>query len=288
MELANAVRAQLGESPLWLPEHDIFCWLDLAGRAVHRFDPVTRENRVVASGFDTDLACLARLSDGDVLLVSARAFHRLDPLTGAVAACACPVRLHPGTCFNDGKVDRQGALWLGSSDVREEQPLGRLWRIERNRVIEIDAGFAVSNGPAFAPDGRAAYFADTFKKRIVRYALDDDGAVVARAVFAEVADGYPDGLTTDRAGRIWSAHWDGARITRYMPDGTIDRVFPVQARNVTSCAFGGGDLSTLLITTASLTADQPANAADADGGIFVHRCAQPGLAEPLFMAGEAP
>ena len=286
MELAHTVRAELGESPLWLPEHRVFCWLDLPGRTVHRFDPVTRDNSVIASGFDTDLACLARLPDGMALLVSAQGFQRLDPETGCLSPCACPVQRDPGTCFNDGKVDGHGALWLGSSDIREEAPLGRLWRIAKDGVTEIAAGIVVSNGPAFAPDGRAAYFADTFERRIVRYALDDEGRVVDSAVFADVADGYPDGLTVDRAGRVWSAHWDGACLTRYQPDGSIDDVLPVPARNVTSCAFGGADLSTLLVTTAADPTGRPTGLADADGAIFLHDAELPGLTEPLFEAGD--
>jgi sugar lactone lactonase YvrE len=229
---------------------------------------------------------LARLPDGMALLVSAQGFQRLEPVTGRLSPCACPIDLDPGTCFNDGKVDRHGALWLGSSDVCEEEPLGRLWRIARDGVTEIAAGFVVSNGPAFAPDGRAVYFADTFAKRILRYALDGEGSVVASAVFAEVADGYPDGLTVDSAGRIWSSHWDGAGLTRYLPDGSVDTFVPVPARNVTSCAFGGARLSTLFVTTAATATDQPARTADTDGAIFLHDAELPGLIEPLFEAGD--
>ena len=37
-----------------------------------------------------------------------------------------------------------------------------LWRIAPDRSATlIDAGFVVGNGPAFAPDGRTMYFADS-------------------------------------------------------------------------------------------------------------------------------
>ena len=44
----------------------------------------------------------------------------------------------------------------------------------------------------------------------------------------------------------------GGRVTRYDPDGKVDRVIALPVPQVTSCAFGGKDLDTLYITTASI------------------------------------
>ncbi|NIU07278.1 MAG: SMP-30/gluconolactonase/LRE family protein, partial [Phycisphaerae bacterium] len=33
-------------------------------------------------------------------------------------------------CFNDGKIDRQGRFWIGTSHIEETQPLGALYRID--------------------------------------------------------------------------------------------------------------------------------------------------------------
>jgi len=192
------VGARVGEAPLWLPDRKVWLWLDLQGRTVHRYDPVTATDRVIASGFAEDLACLARCTEGAALLVSVRGFHRLDPDSGQTAPLPCPVGLPPGTIFNDGKVDRHGGLWLGSSDAAEAAPLGRLWHIRAGQVTEVAAGFTVSNGPAFAPDGTAAYFADTIARRILRFRLDTSGAPTVRARFTSAtgtvrgsADGPP-------------------------------------------------------------------------------------------------
>jgi len=54
----------------------------------------------------------------------------------------------------------------------------------------------------------------------------------------------------DSEGFIWSAHWDGWRITRYDPDGKAERVIPLPVGRPTSCAFGGPELNQLYITSA--------------------------------------
>jgi sugar lactone lactonase YvrE len=70
----------------------------------------------------------------------------------------------------------------------------------------------------------------------------------------------PDGVTFDAEGCAWIAHYAGARLTRFMPDGTVERVLSLPASQVTKCAFGGEDLRTMYITTAAKRrslADEP-------------------------------
>jgi sugar lactone lactonase YvrE len=198
----------------------------------------------------------------------------------------CPINLPSGTIFNDGKVDRHGALWLGSSDGRETAPIGRLWRIVQGTVTEVAAGFIVSNGPAFAPDGRTAYFADTFRRRLLRFDLDATGRPLAKSVFAEIGEteGYPDGMTVDRDGTLYVGHWDGAKVSRWSPEGLrlSDLAFP--ARNVTSLAFGGADLRSAAVTTARLFPGQ--NARDNEvwnGDLLAFRSTVAGIHEPPVL-----
>lgn len=278
-------RARLGEGPLWLPSHRTFLWVDMQGREVHRFDPARGEDRVIAGAFDENLACLVRLSDGFVLLVTATGFLRLDPRSGATTRLAAPLVPHEGTCFNDGKVAPDGALWLGISDVGESEPIGSLHRIGASGVECIDRGFVIANGPAFSPDAREAYFADSVGGRILRYALDADGRPGGRALFAEIPEeeGSPDGMTTDRAGRLYSALWAGSRISVYDRAGEVVEVIPLPATNVTSCAFGGEDCSLLFATSAALEDGTPPESPHGD--VFVLSGAAKGLPEPAFDPG---
>ncbi len=103
-----AAAARLGEAPLWLADRGVFLWLDLVGREVHCFDPHGGDDRVIAGGYAENLACLARLNDGFVLLVTATQFLRLDPASGVTTPLPAPLRPAAGTCFNDGKVAPDG------------------------------------------------------------------------------------------------------------------------------------------------------------------------------------
>ncbi|MDE2791904.1 MAG: SMP-30/gluconolactonase/LRE family protein [Paracoccaceae bacterium] len=277
-----SIGAILGESPIWLPDSGVFLWLDLLGRKVHRYDPRKRENVVVADGFSENLACLARLAGGHVLLVTATAFVQLDPASGTTVAIDSPLVPGDDTCFNDGKVAPDGSFWLGTSDVDETDATGSLHRIAGTRVDVVDSGFVISNGPAFAPGGRRAYFADSAGRRILQYELGGAGLPVSRSEFTAVpdADGLPDGLTVDSSGHVFSAHWQGSRITVYGPDGVIRERIRLPARNITSCTFGGHDLSHLLVTSAAIDVGDEAD--DGEGDIFLFETDCTGVLEPVF------
>ena len=55
----------------------------------------------------------------------------------------------------------------------------------------------------------------------------------------------------DAEGCLWSAHWYGAQILRYDPDGVVERRIPMPVAQVSSVAFGGVDLTDLYVTSAS-------------------------------------
>ena len=101
----------------------------------------------------------------------------------------------------------------------------------------------------------------------------------------QLADGagIPDGLTVDAEGHVWSAHWDGWCITRYDPDGKVDRVINLPVPRPTSCVFGGPDFGTLYVTSARirLSAQQLAEA-PLSGGVFALQAGVRGLPETPF------
>jgi sugar lactone lactonase YvrE len=90
--------------------------------------------------------------------------------------------------------------------------------------------------------------------------------------------GKADGLCVDDEGCIWVGLWAGGAVHRYAPDGRLDTIVRVPAGQVTSCAFGGSDGSTLFITTArvGLAAEDLALEPLA-GGLFV---VEPGVSGP--------
>ena len=55
----------------------------------------------------------------------------------------------------------------------------------------------------------------------------------------------------DASGCVWFAIWRAGEVRRYTPDGRLDTIVRVPASLTTSCCFGGADLDTLFITSAS-------------------------------------
>jgi sugar lactone lactonase YvrE len=131
------------------------------------------------------------------------------------------------------------------------------------------------------------YLADTPTGRILAYDLDRaSGALANRRTFVQVpaADGWPDGMTVDAEDYLWSCHWGGWRLTRYAPDGRIERVVWLPVPQVTSCTFGGPDLATLYVTTAAVDLDEATRArAPLAGALFAFQPGVVGLPEHSFL-----
>jgi len=93
----------------------------------------------------------------------------------------------------------------------------------------------------------------------------------------------PDGGAVDSAGNYWTAHYRGGKVVQLSPTGAVLAEYPVPARCPTMCAFGGPDLRTLYVTSA--TNERPADELarfPCSGGIFTMRVDVPGLPEPHF------
>jgi L-arabinonolactonase len=130
------------------------------------------------------------------------------------------------------------------------------------------------------------YVADQRHNQII--VLDYDtkkGTVSNRRLFARVpaGEGMPDGLIVDAEGFIWNGHWAGSKLTRYDPDGKIERQIRFPVEHVISFAFGGEDLDELFVTTAwwGFT-DEERKQRPWAGDLFRIKTDIKGLIEPAF------
>src|SRR5215468_37265 len=249
------IRSNLGEGPLWHAAERRLYWLDLLKPAIYRYDPVSGANEQLRAEIGSYVGGLVSRGRGGWIVVKDDGISAVDAVSGQRQVLLHPEADLPGNWFNDCKCDRQGRLWTGSADRGEKEASGNLYVIDAKLAARrVDSGIICSNGPAFSPDGRTAYFADSYVRRIYRYDIDPaTGEVGPHRLFATIPDdaGFPDGMTVDAEGFLWNAHWDGWRVTRYAPDGRIDRVIEVPVPRPTAPAFGGEDLGTLYITSAN-------------------------------------
>ena len=194
--------------------------------------------------------------------------------------------------MNDGRTDPLGRFWVGTMgnnvgpngetlDIVEGR--GRLYRYTHGgKLQEFESGIGISNTLCWAPDGRTFYFGDTLKNEIRAYPFDPDTGDIGapRRHFADFDRG---GCPTDRRstpkGISGTAASAGGCIVRVAPDGSIDRVVEMPVRNITTCCFGGPDLATLYVTTASAMKDPSDRLA---GSLFALHTMTRGLPENLF------
>ena len=279
------IRATLGEGPVWCPVEQALYWVDILSKTVNRFDPETGANRV---WHVPDLVgCMALRESGGAILALRHGLAVLDFETGEVSPVAEPGGLTDDVRFNDGKCDRRGRFFAGTMHNPETEGQGHLYHYDPDGSLhQVERGITTSNGLGWSPDNTVFYYTDTMQRAIHAYDYDiDTGTISNRRLFAAVPDesGRPDGLTVDSAGYVWGTHWEGWRVTRYAPDGSIDKMVEVPVARPTSCNFGGRDLSTLYVTSAAMDGIFPKDPREPlAGGIFAIPCDDPGLPEPRF------
>ena len=121
-----------------------------------------------------------------------------------------------------------------------------VYRIDPSGDVHVVADdFERPNGLAFSCDERQLYVADTRRRHIRRFDVDDEGCLSGGDVFAECDAGSFDGLRLDSRGRVWAAAHDGLHC--FDPDGTLLGKLHVP-EVVSNLAFGGPQRNHLFIT----------------------------------------
>jgi sugar lactone lactonase YvrE len=282
-----AVRAeeQLGETPLWCERTQRLWWIDIEQPKLQSFDPASGAHDIIEMP-GTYLGSQAFTRSGMRLVAVDLELQLLDVEAGVATPLAL-VEQGIDNRLNDGRVDQRGRLWIGTMDNQLHRPNGSLYRVDPGGAVTRMANdIIVSNGIAFSPDGATLHFTDT--RRHVSWAFDldlDDGTITNRRVFADYsATGErPDGACIDVDGCLWTAFFAGSRIVRYRPDGVIDRTIRLPVTNPTCLCFGGKDLKTLYVTSATkfLTPGQRA-AEPLAGSLFAIEGVGQGLPENCF------
>jgi len=261
-ELVAATGCLLGEGILWHADLARIIWVDIDMARFHWFDPA--DGLTGAASLDARPGSMAIRPDGGVVIADEHGFAFVDGPSVAAVVAGRTDRLEierridlgiaPGHRFNDGAADPYGHFWAGTMADDERPGAGAVFRLSPDgRVTEVFDDLACSNGIDWSLDGRTMYYIDSPTQRVDTFAFDADGRLGRRRPFIEIdrADGIPDGLTVDAEGGLWVGLWDGYAVARYRPDGTLDRVVPIEAQQVTRACFGDEDLRSLYVVSAT-------------------------------------
>ncbi len=288
VEHVCSAHAVLGEGPVWHPVEQVLYFLDIVQGNLHRFDPAVGSHAVRSLGVVT--GSMGLRSSGGFVFATQKGFALWDGGSESLDFVADPDSDHSGeTRFNDGKTDPQGRFWAGKmGGVHTSTFTNSLFRLDKDHSAHrMESGIAISNGLGWSPDLKTFYYTDS--QALVIYAYDyeaETGCIANRQVFARVPEGggNPDGLAVDVEGCIWSARWDGWKVVRYRPDGSIDLELPMPVARPTSCAFGGKNLDELYITSAFVEAGDPREKDQPlQGDVFRVKVDVKGLPEPFYL-----
>jgi sugar lactone lactonase YvrE len=274
----------LGESPLWNEREQALYWVDIRRPAIRRLDHAS--GRVDTWSMPDLVGSIAFCADGRLLAALPDQLVLFDPASGESRPFATVPERVPGHRFNDGRCDRQGRFWAGTMHNVTRAPEGVLYRVDAHgRFSPVASGISIPNSLGWSPDGRTMYFADSLQYAIFAFDFDSDAGTISgkREFAATRAPAFPDGSTVDAEGFLWNAEFNGWRVVRYAPDGRVDRVIELETHRPTCCAFGGPDLETLYITTASqqMSADELAKQPLA-GALLAIEVGVRGMIEPRF------
>lgn len=244
-------RFDLGESPVWDERSERLYWTDGLRGAVHR---ATVDGTIESTWlFPEAVGSFCLTTAGTILAACATSLVELDPGSGDWTRLESLGAAAAATKLNDGKAAPDGSFVFGSMDRAESKPLGAAYRYTTDRrVDQLADGFVVFNGPSWSLDGRFFYASDSGAGRLLRYERDPAGHLSPPTVLASTdrpMEGSFDGSAVDEQGFLWSTRVFGGRLTRFRPDGAIDREIELPVRKPTSICFGGPDLSILFVTS---------------------------------------
>ena len=265
---------ELGESPFWHPQEQRLYWVDISGRQILRTQVGT--GTVDTWDMPSEPGCMAPAARGGLVIALRHGVFRARSWRGPLEHLATldydPAHLRA----NDGKCDALGRFWIGtldetklahnaalySLDCRTGQP-----QIER-KTDPATLPVTTANGLAWSPDGRTLYWANTPSHQVQAWAFEPhSNTLTAQRTFARFEPkppgwqfdpdahnggyrGRPDGAAVDAQGNYYAALFEGRRVCKFAPDGTLLAEFATPVQCPTMPCFGGADLQTLYLTSA--------------------------------------
>jgi D-xylono/L-arabinono-1,4-lactonase len=284
LELIADYACVCGEGPVWHPLEKRLYWTDIETGRMFRYDPASGKHEQFYSG--PRVGGFTVQPDGSLLLFRDKGNIALWRNGEIVKTIVKELPEEHAGRFNDVRADPLGRVFCGT--LTDAAPkTGRLYRLDTDgRITKIRDDVKVANGIGFTPDLAQLYFTDTMRFTIFKFDYDrKTGAISNERIFVKTPDheGWPDGMTVDAAGDVWSARWDGHMLVRFGPDGREKQRIEFPCKKVSCCIFGGENLTDLYVTTAG--ADQRAENGKTAGALYRLRPDAKGVPEFFSRIG---
>ena len=274
-ELLDECNNSLGEGITYSSKDNLLYWLDIGNLSkLHKLDLSLKKKEIFELP-EIVTATSVRSSDELILATNngIKLFNTFNKKFESVLNIESQQLL---TRSNDGASDSLGRFWFGTmqnnfdkngKSIPINENIGKLYKVDTNKKISIVVEeLGIPNTFVWSPDNKNFYFTDTLNGTILSYDFElESGELSNKKNFATFDRGHPDGSTIDTDGCVWNCRWGGSCIVRFTPSGKVDQIIEMPVQNITNCIFGGSDMKTLFITTAS---NEGKNKNDLDGSLF--------------------
>ncbi|MEO9571970.1 MAG: SMP-30/gluconolactonase/LRE family protein [Polaribacter sp.] len=253
--LAYKINASLGEGAIWNYKTQELYWVDIEGKQLNIFNPLTSENKILET--KSRIGTVVPFTEKEALIALEDGVHKINLESGESTLFTDMKNELPGSRLNDGKCDPSGRFWVGSMHLEQITGKANLYTITSENKLEkkIDS-VTISNGIVWTSDKKTMYYIDTPTSSIKAYDYDNKtGKIANEKVVVQIPEslGFPDGMTIDEEDMLWVGMWNGNAVICFNPKtGKVVSKIEVPAHNITSCAFGGDNLDVLYITSASI------------------------------------
>lgn len=244
----------LGEGPVWDPTNARLLWVDILNGEIHQWFP----NNGIHKTFKAEqyIGAVALTNSKEVIAACQKGFYKINLESKVMSPIFNPESQLPNNRFNDGKCDPAGRFLAGTMSMSNVPQAGKLYALEADHSVRVKIDqVTCSNGMAWSADSRTFYYIDTGLREVAAFDYNlKEGSLHNKKVIISIPreEGIPDGMTIDRDGMLWVALWNGGKVNRYDPKtGKLLLQIALPVSLVTSCTFGGRDLTDLYITSAS-------------------------------------
>lgn len=246
-------QSKLGEGVHWDMSREVIWFVDINRQLLWHFHPASGSNAASKAPYQIGWALPA--DDGKMLCGLKTGLYLFTPETQSFEFFMAVPGEPSGNRLNDACTDPWGRVWFGSMADGEEGRSGRFYVFDRGEIRPAGpSGIAITNGPAVTSQGDRIYFTDSTGQKIMVAKLDAQGvgeAVQFVDTGAFFPNAYPDGPVVDAEDHVWTGLYQGGHVARFSPDGNLVETVELPARDITKMTFGGSDLKTAYVTSAT-------------------------------------
>ena len=268
-----------GESPRW---HDDRLWFsDWGTQEVIAVDREGRSEVIVrtpASPFSIDW-----LPDGHLLIISGPdgLLLRREP-DGSLVTHADLSGLSDHS-WNEIVVDGRGNAYvnnIGFDFAGGEFAPGTVALLTPESPARQAAdGIAFPNGMAVTPDNSTLIVAESYASRLTAFDIAAEGTLSGKRVWADLGDGFPDGICLDAEGAVWYADVPNKRCVRVRKGGEVMQTIELD-RGCFACMLGGIEGTTLFMVAQEWSGTESTAEGERTGQLLTAPAPAPGAGWP--------